>query len=120
MPPPPAPEERSCDQGSSTRSFSAPGLHKRVSSEVAQLQARQAAQLQASDPTRLGANEDTVYRDRKGRKLEMLNQMVEQEGGGKKKEAVADLVPNGEDVEAFLKAQNEAFASATKIQHYRF
>ena len=90
MPPPPAPEERSCDQGSSTRSFSAPGLHKKVSSEVAQLQARQAAQLQASDPTKLGADKDTVYRDRKGRKLEMLNQMVEQEGGGgKKKEPVA-------------------------------
>ena len=40
----------------------------------------------------------------------------------KKKDALEDLVPNPNtgDVEGFLKAQNEAFASATKIQHYRF
>jgi len=51
-----------------------------------------------------------------------INRIIVAPDNTKKKDALEDLVPNPNagDVEGFLKAQNEAFASATKIQHYRF
>ena len=68
--------------GQAARTFSQPGLHKDVAAEAAQLRAAQQQAVGAADAASLGAAEDTVYRDRRGRKLEMLNEMVRQEKGG--------------------------------------
>ena len=74
------------DASSSTRAFSQAGLHTNVAGEAAAMAAQQ-QQLQANasvgDAMAMGAGEDTVYRDRKGRKLEMLSEMMKgQQGGG--------------------------------------
>ena len=59
-------------------SFAQPGLQTNVVAESRALQAAAASAGPASvsDATALGAGKDTVYRDRKGRKLEMLTEMM--------------------------------------------
>ena len=47
------------------------------------MQASSSALPSSSEAAGLGAGKDTIYRDRKGRKLEMLNEMTRNEGGGR-------------------------------------
>ena len=81
------------DASSSTRAFSQPGLHRNVAAQAQQLQAQQ-QQLQAAAPVgdamAMGAGEDTIYRDRKGRKLEMLSEMMKKP---EEKAAAASVTP---------------------------
>ena len=77
MPPPPPRGNGALQQAS--KAFSAPGLVTNVAVASASLQKAQAAQQSTSDPAALGAGEDTVYRDRRGRKLEMLSEMMRQD-----------------------------------------
>ena len=72
MPPPPRPA------AAQTAAFAQPGLHTNVVAEASALAAAAAASGPSSvgDMMALGAGEDTVYRDRKGRKLEMLTEMM--------------------------------------------
>jgi len=61
-------------------------LHINVQADVAVFKKAQAQQAHNMNPSELGGGEDTVYRDRKGRKLEMLNEMIKQdkrEGSGR-------------------------------------
>ena len=113
MPPPPPPGARAMvpaggdggtdrpaamDSSSSTRAFSTAGLHKNVASEAAALVAQQAVAAQqqnVGDAMALGAGEDTVYRDRKGRKLEMLSQMMKGQEGGPKAPSTAPTWGSG-------------------------
>ena len=82
-PPPPAASSASSSAAAAARAtFARAGLHTNVVAEAQQLVAASAAQPSASHAAALGAGEDTVYRDRKGRKLEMLSEMMRAEGGG--------------------------------------
>ena len=47
------------------------------------MRAAQAAAPNFTEASSMGAGEDTVYRDKKGRKLEMLSEMMKNEGGAK-------------------------------------
>jgi pre-mRNA-splicing factor CWC26 len=81
MPPPPPPPAAS-GVAAARASFAQAGLHTNVAQEAAALQAAAAAQPSMSEATLMGAGEDTIYRDRKGRKLEMLSEMMKTEGSG--------------------------------------
>ena len=96
-PPPPPPP----------KGFNAPGLHKNVRAEVEELESARSSQLEASNPAALGAGEDTVYRDRKGRKLEMLNEMMRQEQGGASKKSAAPAWGKGLAQERSRQEQRE-------------
>jgi pre-mRNA-splicing factor CWC26 len=41
--------------------------------------ARAKDMLQGADPSQMGANAETVYRDKRGRKMDMLNEMIRQQ-----------------------------------------
>ena len=97
-PPPPPPPPKG---------FNAPGLHKNVRAEVEELESARSSQLEASNPAALGAGEDTVYRDRKGRKLEMLNEMMRQEQGGASKKSAAPAWGKGLAQERSRQEQRE-------------
>ena len=86
MPPPPPPAARpaGASAGGGERappsSCAAPGLHLGFSSESqAAQQAARGVVPSVHQAAGLGAGEDTVYRDRKGRKLEMLSEMMKTE-----------------------------------------
>ena len=98
MPPPPPPgpaRPAAVDSSSSTRAFSQPGLHRNVASETQALQAAAAAAGPANvdEAMAMGAGEDTVYRDRKGRKLEMLSEMMKGQQQGQGKAASSSATP---------------------------
>jgi len=52
---------------------------------------KELAQLRSIGAKKLGKDAPTIYRDKRGRKLEMLNQMVNQEQGILKKDEEADM-----------------------------
>ncbi|KAJ1622115.1 Pre-mRNA-splicing factor of RES complex-domain-containing protein [Pavlovales sp. CCMP2436] len=79
--PPAAPSEREPPGPTPARTFSAPGLHTNVQSEVAAIQAERDAALRATDATTLGAGAETVYRDKHGRKLDYLTEVVKGQDG---------------------------------------
>ncbi|KAL3900384.1 MAG: hypothetical protein SGPRY_012471, partial [Prymnesium sp.] len=76
-------------QADATSTLGRTGLQRAadISKEAAERKAAEEALVKGMDASALGAGEDTVYRDRKGRKLEMLNQMMANETG-KKREPV--------------------------------
>lgn len=82
LPPPP----RAAPASAAQAALTAPGLHKNYASESAaagQLAAAAAhlpANVGLDEAGALGAGKATVYRDRKGRKLEMLSEMMKSEG----------------------------------------
>ena len=96
-PPPPPPP----------KGFNAPGLHKNVRAEVEELESARSSQREAANPAARGAGEDTVYRDRKGRKLEMLNEMMRQEQGGASKKSAAPAWGKGLAQERSRQEQRE-------------
>ena len=88
MPPPARPADRGANEdggaASSRPSFQRPGLQRDVAAATRAIQAAAQAAPPPSvqDATALGAAEPTVYRDRKGRKLEMLTEMMSGASGG--------------------------------------
>ncbi|KAL1518858.1 hypothetical protein AB1Y20_003135 [Prymnesium parvum] len=77
-----------------------------ISREAAERRAAEEARVREMDVSALGAGEDTVYRDKRGRKLEMLNQMVANESG-KKQEAVKPVWGKGLAQERSKEEQRE-------------
>jgi pre-mRNA-splicing factor CWC26 len=104
--------------GAASRTFSAPGLHTNVQSEVAALQAERASQLRATDATVLGAGAETVYRGKDGRELDFATEVLKAGAGAGEKPSNAPAWGGGlrqkqadEEKRAHLRAESgKAFA----------
>ena len=93
MPPPKTSEHI---DAASKPAFQQPGLQRDIAAQARALQAAQAAvPMSMQQAAAIGAVEPTVYRDRKGRKLEMLNEMMNGSSGGGGSDAVKPVWGTG-------------------------
>ena len=85
--------------------------------------AAQDAEMRRADPTLSGANAETVYRDKKGQKLDMLNEFMRKQAADESKEAklkeAAELYGKGTAQQEGAVREAERIASMADVSFTR-
>jgi pre-mRNA-splicing factor CWC26 len=86
--------------------------------------AAQDAEMRRADPTLSGANAETVYRDKKGQKLDMLNEFMRKQAADESKEAklkeAAELYGKGTAQQEGAVREAERIASMADVSFTRY